>query len=114
MAIPADALKAKGNDLEIEFTNVWANRLVGDEREPREGEWREYIFKGTSVSGRREPERWGWALERLPGWLAEGRPRPATGRVAFVPWNYFTKDDRLVPSGLLGPVCLLRNEPVEE
>lgn len=114
VAIPADALKAKGNDLEIEFTNVWANRLVGDEREPREGEWREYIFKGTSVSGRREPERWGWALERLPGWLAEGRPRPATGRVAFVPWNYFTKDDRLVPSGLLGPVCLLRNEPVEE
>lgn len=46
--------------------------------------------------------------------LAEGRPRPATGRVAFVPWHYFTKDDRLVPSGLLGPVCLLRNEPVEE
>ena len=30
--MPRGLLKAKGNHLEIRYTNVWANRLVGDEQ----------------------------------------------------------------------------------
>ena len=30
--------------------------------------------------------------------------RPSKGRECFTDWNYFTKDSKLVPSGLLGPV----------
>ena len=32
--------------------------------------------------------------------------RPSKGRACFTDWNYFNKDAKLVPSGLLGPVTL--------
>ena len=32
--IPVEFLKDKNNLLEIEVTNVWANRLIGDGQEP--------------------------------------------------------------------------------
>ncbi len=31
----------------------------------------------------------------------------------FTTWNYFTKDSRLVPSGLLGPVTILSEGPAK-
>ncbi|MFN9978793.1 MAG: glycosylhydrolase-like jelly roll fold domain-containing protein, partial [bacterium] len=37
--IPQGLLKPTGNELEIEGTNVWANRLIGDEQEPPDCEW---------------------------------------------------------------------------
>jgi hypothetical protein len=37
--IPAGLLKTKNNQLIIEVTNVWANRLIGDEQEPNDCEW---------------------------------------------------------------------------
>jgi hypothetical protein len=36
------------------------------------------------------------------------RLRPSKGRFCFTTWNYFNKDSPLVPSGLLGPVRLLK------
>lgn len=31
---------------------------------------------------------------------------PSKGRKCFTDWNYFTKDPKLTPSGLLGPVVI--------
>ncbi len=39
MKIPPRLLRERGNELEIEVANVWANRLIGDEQEPPDCEW---------------------------------------------------------------------------
>ena len=39
--------------------------------------------------------------------------RPSKGRKCFADWNYFDKDSRLVPSGLLGPVKLVARKVSE-
>ena len=95
VAIPAGLLKEGENELEIEVTNVWANRLIGDEQEPTDCEW--------------EPGSMGHGefLKRFPDWFVKCEPRPSKGRYCFTTWNYFKKDSPLVPSGLLGPVRLM-------
>lgn len=88
-------LKEGENTLEIEFTNVWANRLIGDEQEPPDCTFNKAVFPG------------GWYLDAFPDWFMKGiAARPSKGRKCFTDWNYFTKDSKLVPSGLLGPVSL--------
>ena len=95
-AIPAGVLKAENNLLEIEVTNVWANRLIGDEQEPDDCKW---------VAS---PRNTGKYLAEFPEWVNKRQPRPSKGRFCFTPWNYFTKDSKLTPSGLLGPVRVMR------
>lgn len=89
--IPAGLLKAKNNKLEIRVTNVWANRLIGDEQEPDDCEWA-------------DGHQGGRFLSKFPDWFINKQPRPSKGRYCFTTWNYFTKDSPLISSGLLGPV----------
>ena len=100
--IPRGLLKAAGNQLTIEITNVWANRLIGDEQQPPDCEW----LPGDMGNG--------GFLKRFPEWFVKGEPRPSKGRFCFTTWNYFTKDSPLVPSGLLGPVRLLEEDWTRE
>ncbi len=97
--IPSGLLKRTGNNLEIEVTNVWINRLIGDEQEPPDAEW--------------APSHWGQGtgdyLKEFPGWFVNDQPRPSSKRYCFTTWNYFKKDSPLVSSGLLGPVLLLKS-----
>ena len=44
-------------------------------------------------------------LKAWPQWLLEGKPSPA-GRLTFTTWHHWKKDDKLLPSGLLGPVTV--------
>ena len=95
LEIPAGTLVEKNNTIDIEWTNTWANRLIGDEQEPPDCEMVEAPYPG------------GWYLKRFPDWFATGiRSRPSKGRKCFTDWNYFTKDSPLTPSGLLGPVAI--------
>ncbi|RYX82941.1 hypothetical protein EON83_16960 [bacterium] len=83
----SDAARAGANQLEIEVTNQWPNRLIGDEQLPDDVEW-----NGDQLKG--------W-----PQWLLDGKPSP-TGRVTFTTWHHWRKDSPLIESGLLGPVTL--------
>jgi alpha-L-rhamnosidase len=94
--IPAGLLKAKGNRLVIDVTNVWANRLIGDEQEPADCEW----LPGHMGGGR--------FLKAFPDWFLKNTPRPSKARYCFTTWNYFTRDSPLVSSGLLGPVKIMK------
>lgn len=94
VTVPKGLLKSKNNLLEIEVTNVWANRLIGDEQEPSDCDW-----KNGYMGGR--------YLGRFPDWFVKGEKRPSSGRYTFCTWNYFNADSKPVPSGLLGPVRLL-------
>jgi hypothetical protein len=97
--IPATLLKRKGNQLAIEVTNVWANRLIGDEQEPADCEW----LPGHLAAG-------SFYLKEFPDWFLRKQPRPSKGRYCFTTWNYFHKDSPLVASGLLGPVRITKEE----
>jgi hypothetical protein len=96
------ALRPGKNRLEIKITNLWPNRLIGDEQEPDDCEWGEEQmcdFSGSKV-------RAGRPLLKVPRWLIDGTPRPSSGRHTFTSYNFFTKDSPLLESGLLGPVKL--------
>jgi len=95
VTVPRDLVRPRGNELEIAVTNVWANRLIGDEQEPDDCEWRPGDLGG------------GKYLARFPDWFVKGEPRPSSGRRCFTIWNYFEKNSPLTPSGLRGPVRLL-------
>ena len=96
------ALKPGQNKLEIRITNLWPNRMIGDEQQPDDCEWSEPIHfaaaKGKPIIGR--------MLAQIPDWLIQNKPRPSKGRYTFVSFKFFTKDSPLLTSGLLGPVTL--------
>ena len=75
------------NDLQIGVTNLWPNRIIGDAQLPEDVEW-----QGM------KPARW-------PQWMLDGKPSP-TGRYTFTTWRHWTKDGKLLESGLIGPVTI--------
>lgn len=81
-------LRAGDNLIEIQVTNQWVNRLIGDEAYPDDCSWN------------------GPSLTQWPQWLLEGRQRPSRQRQTFTTWKHWTADDALLPSGLIGPVYL--------
>ncbi len=95
-----DALHAGANTVVIKVTNLWPNRLIGDEYLPDEARY----TPGGGASGF-DSLRNG-AIEELPDWYKQGQPKPPGGRVAFTTWKHYTKDSPLLESGLVGPVLL--------
>lgn len=82
-----EALHAGDNTLSVRVTNLWTNRLIGDEAHPRTDG---YTEKG-----------------QMPDWYTRNDSPPASQRRTFTTFNFHTKDKTLVPSGLLGPVHLI-------
>jgi len=83
-------VKVGFNNLKIEVTNLLPNRLIGDEYYPSENAYDEY--------GR---------IVKFPEWYTNQEARPVGERVIFSPWKFYSKNDPLLDSGLLGPVRLL-------
>jgi hypothetical protein len=86
------SLKLGRNELVVKVTNLWPNRLIGDEQYPDDctpdGSWK----KG--------------AIHAWPEWVLTGQPRPEPRRLTFTTWKPYTQDSPLLSSGLLGPVSL--------
>jgi hypothetical protein len=96
-----DAIKPGVNHIEIQVTNLWPNRLIGDEQEPEDCAW------GKAFDDPRTPPgAVGKPLAEFPPWFLAKQPRPSTQRYTFTTWNYFKKDSPLLESGLLGPATL--------
>ena len=98
-----DYLNGKANVIEIDVTNLWVNRMIGDEQEPDDTEWSE-PFVYDYAPGNPEVGRF---MKSIPQWLSAGSPRPSKGRRTVVSFKFFKKTDSLLPSGLLGPVRML-------
>jgi hypothetical protein len=77
-------VKSKNNTIKIEVTNLWSNRLIGDELLPYDG-----------------PEHGQW-----PEWMREGKPR-TSGRYTFTTFRHYNQNSPLLESGLTGPVTLV-------
>ncbi len=82
-----DAVVAGVNKLEIKVTNLWANRLIGDEQLPS------------------DVQRKGQNVKQWPKWLTGERQR-SSGRVSFSAYKHWQADSELQRSGLLGPVIV--------
>ena len=101
-----NAAQAGENVLEVEVTNAWHNRLLGDHLLPGDDcVWGPERFHQCHLDGSKGV--CGRGLKRIPDWAwnADGS-RPATNRVTFTSWDYFTGNEKLRPSGLIGPICL--------
>lgn len=77
------ALKANGNQLEIEVANGWVNRLIGDQ----------------------QPAHKGVSKVAWPTGLLGGKELPA-GRHTFVTHQEYKANSPLRPAGLIGPVSI--------
>ena len=75
-------LKEGENRLEIQVSNLWANRLIGD--------------ANKMENGRIDGE---WAP-----WLKDGSGPKNT--ISFITRKYYSKEDQLLKSGLMGPVTI--------
>ena len=80
-------------DIKVKVTNLWPNRLIGDDALP-EGD----------VHYNPKTKKWkGGGLKSIPKRVFENKP-PLEGRHTFTTWRHWKSDDKLLPSGLLGPV----------
>jgi hypothetical protein len=88
-------LKAGDNKLEVKVTNLWPNRLIGDDQ---------YAAEAKYNNG---------PIAEWPKWILDGTPRPPTKRTTFTTWKFFNHDSQLLESGLLGPVRLVTVHPID-
>lgn len=79
-------LVSGGNTIKVEVVNLWANRLIGDEKLPYDGP----------------------VNDKWPEWLVDGKPRPSK-RFTFTTTRQYDVDSPLQPSGLIGPVYLIKD-----
>lgn len=87
-----DYLKTGMNEIEISVTNQWTNRLIGDERYPKQDDG--YKLEGLYPKG------------KMPEWYLKNNPMPVGPRMTFCTGQFYKKDDPLIPSGLVGSVYL--------
>ena len=83
-----DVVRAGENRLEVAVTNLWINRMIGDEQLPEDSSRND---NGT--------------LKEWPQWVRENKSSP-TGRHTFTTWRLWKADAPLQESGLIGPVML--------
>lgn len=92
-----DYLLDGNNTLSIEVTNLWPNRLIGDERQHADtANWKTNGYQGSQ-------------LIDFPNWLEGSAPKQPGKRNTFATWKHWSKDDALQSSGLIGPVRILQH-----
>jgi hypothetical protein len=93
----SDALVEGENTLEIKVTNLWPNRLIGDEK----------LHPDPSLDTIKIGGIWGHGPQQtIPQWVRDGKQSPV-GRTTWILNKFYDADSPLLPSGLLGPVRLL-------
>lgn len=93
-------LLRRENTLTIKVTNLWPNRLIGDEQSAEPYKY----APGAGGSGFASLS--GGAIQEIPEWYRKAEQKPDDGRVSFATWKHYTKDSPLLQSGLIGPVTI--------
>lgn len=96
------ALKKGTNTLEIQITNQWTNRLIGDEKLPNQTGYD--IRRGQPGFG---DENFRGKDIKMPDWFRNNEPLPEGPRKTFSAYGFQKATDKLLPSGLLGPVKIV-------
>ena len=86
-----DIIRSGVNHLEVEVTNLWTNRLIGDKKLP-------------DTSG------YDMKADKMPEWFLENRPMPEGERMTFTTYDFYKSTGQLMPSGIVGPVVVRMQE----
>lgn len=99
------ALKTGKNELRLEVTNQWTNRLIGDENYPNLTGYdlRPQINRPLPA---RDPQMSLINQYKMVDWYVNNEPAPLGQRSTFVTYPFYDKGDELLPAGLIGPVVL--------
>ena len=102
-------LKKGTNTLEIQLTNQWTNRLIGDEK----------LLNQTGYDIRRGQPGFGDENFRgddikMPEWFRNNEPLPEGPRKTFSAYGFQKATDPLLPSGLLGPVTISASKIIKK
>jgi len=89
----SDAVKAGKNQVTVDVSNVWTNRLIGDERYPD--------TSGYSARG-----------NTMPDWYTDNQAPPESQRLTFCATPFYKASDPLVSSGLIGPVRIVTTKAI--
>ncbi|WP_418263700.1 glycosyl hydrolase [Flavobacterium faecale] len=82
------------NTIEVKVFNQWTNKLIGDERYPKQDggyNLSSYIPNDDS---------------KMPDWYINNQPLPKGPRTTFDAGQFYKKGDELISAGLLGPVII--------
>lgn len=82
-------IKEGENELVIKVTNLYSNRIIGDEH----------------IDEKYEYDKYG-QIKELPDWYINNGIDKDRKRVLFIPWKHYKATDPLLESGLLGNVVL--------
>ena len=93
-------LKKGENKLVIKVTNQWSNRLIGDQRYPKQDGG--YRYAGSMPKDE----------DKMPDWYVNNQPMPQGPRTTFCTGNFYKDGDELMPSGLLGPVRIIAKKEI--
>lgn len=91
-----DILHPGENNLEIQVSNLWGNRMIGDQQYPEMAPYSK--FNGM--------------IDAWPEWVTEQQERPVKERYTFTALSAWQKDDALPVSGIVGPVRLVYTKQV--
>lgn len=92
------AIKNGINRLSVKVTNLWPNRLIGDEQLPEENEYAVPANDSKLAIGG------AGGIKKLPEWYTKGQAKPSGGRMTFSTWKHYDEHSPLLESGLQGPV----------
>jgi len=104
----SSAIKEGKNSLEIQVTNQWTNRLIGDEKLPNK----------TGYDVRRKnlgfgPEKLG-KENKMPEWFRKNQALPEGPRKTFSAYSFQKATDALLPSGLIGPITISASKIIKK
>lgn len=101
------ALQEGKNDLVIEVTNQWTNRLIGDEKLPNQTGYD--IRRNTPGFG---AENFRGEHIKMPEWFRNNEPLPKGARTTFSTYSFQNATDELLPAGLLGPITISASKKI--
>lgn len=102
-------LREGENQLEIQVTNQWTNRLIGDENLPNQTGYD--VRRGSPNYEARDANG---MPKKMPEWFRNNEPLPEGARTTFSAYSFQKPTDELLPSGLLGPVNIVSSKIIKK